>query len=783
MILVLTILIGAWDKLLEPVHAGLDTFTFFWPMYAFLGEELRRGNVPGWNPYQFSGVPFAADPESGWMYVPAMLVFTLLPLGVAIKVYAVAHILIAGAGTYLYGRVIGLVPAGALVSAWAISQGGLFSDRSRCCYTHIQVAAWIPLALLGVELAVRATARLPRVLAWLLTGIAISQMISGWIGQGAMYGVMLVGGYIVFRTLAPSPQPPAPIRTRLFDAARHGIVPLALGVGLAAPGILPRLAYYGDSSLASGYIGTAEWAREVGGWTAGRQVEMLLQPKGWFFVGAVVMALSVLAVMQPLFRRYVAFFLALTVVSFILGLERPTPLHDLLFALVPPFEDMHVHFPERIALVLQFGPAMLAGIGVTAIVQHRDARAVTGALATVAVAAGAMAVTGLDLSAQAWVAVVGVILLLAVLAWATWSGRASAYRIATIGLALALLVELQAGAWSYLRTGAYARVVPAEFTEPNDTATFILGTDTPYPPRVFGYDPFLTYVQHEQITYYRHAFQDPLTVALLVNNRGTLWNISDVQGYNPLQLQGYVDFFTSLNGQPQEYHGSYVLPSGLDSPLLPLLAPDYVVVPLVIPHDRPDLLALVDRYPQVATTDHVRILRYTDAFPRAWVVHDIRAFDGNVATALAQGPVDSRRTALVAGELPPVDAPSGTRTESATITAYSADAMTVDVTSDGDGLLVLSEVYADGWTASVDGRSTDVIAVNGALRGVPVPDGAHTVTLTFTPPGLETGLWIGLATVALAAGEIAVAAILDRRRPAPASGGERRGRRAAGQPA
>ncbi|MDQ3541302.1 MAG: hypothetical protein M3440_11480, partial [Chloroflexota bacterium] len=200
-ILVLTIIIGARDLLIDPVRAGLDTLNFFWPTYAFLGEQLRNGNVPGWNPYQFSGVPFAADAESGWMYVPAMVIFTLMPLAAAIKVYAVAHILIAGCGTYLYGRVIGLIPAGALVAAWAVTQGGLFSDRSRCCYAHIQVATWIPIALLGVELSVRTVRQTPRMLAWLLTGFAISQMLAGWAGQGAMYGLMLVGAYVLFRTV------------------------------------------------------------------------------------------------------------------------------------------------------------------------------------------------------------------------------------------------------------------------------------------------------------------------------------------------------------------------------------------------------------------------------------------------------------------------------------------------------------------------------------------------------------------------------------------------------
>ena len=82
-ILVGTIVVSARDMLFDPMRAGLDTITFFWPMYAYLGDQLKSGSVPGWNPYQFSGVPFLADPESGWWYAPAMLIFGALPFAVA----------------------------------------------------------------------------------------------------------------------------------------------------------------------------------------------------------------------------------------------------------------------------------------------------------------------------------------------------------------------------------------------------------------------------------------------------------------------------------------------------------------------------------------------------------------------------------------------------------------------------------------------------------------------------------------------------------------------------
>jgi len=58
-------LVGQWDLLRTETTLGSDAATQYYPFYYFLGESLRSGEIPAWNPYQFSGTPFAADPLSG----------------------------------------------------------------------------------------------------------------------------------------------------------------------------------------------------------------------------------------------------------------------------------------------------------------------------------------------------------------------------------------------------------------------------------------------------------------------------------------------------------------------------------------------------------------------------------------------------------------------------------------------------------------------------------------------------------------------------------------------
>ena len=111
--------VGSWDLLGTETIVGMDAAAQAYPWYSFLGESLSYGDIPGWNPHQFSGTPFAADPLSGWTYLPAMLLFSLLPLAAAAKSYLFLHLLLAGLFTYALARSLGIKIPGSLLAAVA----------------------------------------------------------------------------------------------------------------------------------------------------------------------------------------------------------------------------------------------------------------------------------------------------------------------------------------------------------------------------------------------------------------------------------------------------------------------------------------------------------------------------------------------------------------------------------------------------------------------------------------------------------------------------------------
>ena len=367
-----------------------DLLAFFLPWYGALGRRLRGGDIPGWNPGLFGGTPFAADPESGWMYLPAMVTTPWLAPDEAFKVIVVIQLLVAGLATYALARMIGMGVVAALVGATVFEFGPFLIHNTHCCTVRAQLATWIPLALLGVELSLRATRWRTAIAAWTLAGFAISQMLSGWLGQGTLNALLLVAAWVAYRAVLSPPagggwlgDGPAggrwriggpTIVGRLVRATLTGGAVLGSGLGLGAAGFLPRLDVNAATNLANGYDGlgqdhaatpynlTTLFSHITGDGSAHRAAAL----------GGVAIVLCLLAPVMAGRRLAVPFFAGLTIVVFTLT-QAWTPLHAL-FYLLPRFEELHLHSPHQVNAVVMIGPAMLSAAAVHAMPRWRGRR-------------------------------------------------------------------------------------------------------------------------------------------------------------------------------------------------------------------------------------------------------------------------------------------------------------------------------------------------------------------------------------------------------------------------
>ncbi|HEV2529989.1 MAG TPA: hypothetical protein VGT61_16205 [Thermomicrobiales bacterium] len=791
------------------VRLGQDTATQFYPWYFNLGERLRDGGIPEWNPHQFSGTPLAADPQSGWMYLPAMLIFTLLPLSVAVVVQIAGHITLAMTGTYWLARRVGLGRVGALVAGTALAGSGVLYGRLPSGPASYQVLTWIPWVLLGAEIAMRAGTWRGRVAGWALASLAVSQALAAWVGQVSYYTLLLLAAWILFRALWGARRPvggtpegvfapvtplsitPRPLprldRPSLVRLIVHGVTMLIIGLGLSAAGLLPRLEFNLVSNAAVG-----EYTTDVGGVIGGSSGDdvlgRLFEPS-IYYPGAAVLALAVIGILVARGRYGMPFWLATALLAIVLTIPVSTPVHWL-FYLLPQFETLHSHWPERVIIIALPPLAIMAGAGAQALV---DGSRVTGhmGLRVAAIVLPPLALAGFAVVGQvSWVAVASVVGVLAIVAirllgpedWRVQlrHPRANDERPMSwlpallIAVVLADLLAMNEALQSQAPFGGFHRRDINSYYAPSDAASFLLDRyETEGPFRFAGYDPAVGTIENGLDVLYRYQFPDPITRELTVNNRATILGLEDTQGYNPLQLAYYVELVEAMNGGPQEYHGAALYPGGIDSPILDLLNARYLIVPATYGADRTDLAAIDQTWTTVYADDRVRVVENPEPLPRGWPVFESRTVaEGEALPLLASGEVDPRQVAIFEQGAGPDDPGredvgwDGTGTVRV-LASEDPDTVRVATTITVPHYVVLSEIAYPAWDATFNGEAVEVLTVDHGLRAVLVP-GAGELSLTYDSVATRIGLAITLGTALLVMIAVVVALRISRRTSAGA---------------
>jgi len=121
----------------------------------------------------------------------------------------------------------------------------------------------------------------------------------------------------------------------------------------------------------------------------------------------------------------------------------------------------------------------------------------------------------------------------------------------------------------------------------------------------------------------------------------------------------------------------------------------------------------------------VKIYEYSEVWPRAFVTCELEAI-----------------SPCEAGQ--------------AELEEYTAEQVTINVDSEKNAWLVLTDAYYPGWEATVDGQRASILPVNGMFRAVAIPAGASNVVFTYRSVPLQRGMIISLLTLVLVTGALAV---------------------------
>jgi Bacterial membrane protein YfhO len=156
--------------------------------------------------------------------------------------------------------------------------------------------------------------------------------------------------------------------------------------------------------------------------------------------------------------------------------------------------------------------------------------------------------------------------------------------------------------------------------------------------------------------------------------------------------------------------------------------------------------------------DDIRIYENADALPRAFAPSKVLLSSGadQSHALMAQPDFNPRGTAVLEGTPSKSEravlADSTAQTGSqVAVNAYSDDRVSLTATMARPGLVVLTDTFYPGWTATVDGKPASIYLTDYAFRGVVVPEGTHEVVFSYSPASFKLGLAVGvLAAMALA---------------------------------
>ena len=187
-----------------------------------------------------------------------------------------------------------------------------------------------------------------------------------------------------------------------------------------------------------------------------------------------------------------------------------------------------------------------------------------------------------------------------------------------------------------------------------------------------------------------------------------------IEAYISPEMQEMMPAIAQANGDMTQVAGDSIYP------VLNMLNMKYVIVPL----QGGQTVPIMNPY----------------AYGNAWFVDRVKYVD-NATEELAQvGKVDLRCEAVADSKFKDILGENAVEDDSAfvTLTAYEPNQLTYEVKSQKGGIVVFSEVYYPGWTASVDGgEPMEMGRVNYILRAMKMDAGKHQVVLTFKPKSLE----------------------------------------------
>jgi hypothetical protein len=247
-------------------------------------------------------------------------------------------------------------------------------------------------------------------------------------------------------------------------------------------------------------------------------------------------------------------------------------------------------------------------------------------------------------------------------------------------------------------------------------------TDSKY---FFPTTSLITYLQNQKPPFRIMATDD----RIFPPNVNEYYGIESVGGYDPVHDGRYEEFIAAMERgkpdiQPPFGFDRIIAPKNIQSPLMLLLNVRYIL--------SFDELKDSAIYKKVFEEGNTKVYEYQKFIPRVYVASDIIYADNKqeVINQLFKSSFYPGSTAVVESPINILTIPLSTN-ESASIRSYTGEYLNIDVRVEVPRLLVINNIYNNGWNVTVNNKPSSLIRVNYLFMGVVLEPGSHLVTLHY----------------------------------------------------
>lgn len=687
-------------------NAMPDVITQIYPWKQISIETWKQGQIPLWNPYAFGGTPHAGNYQSA-VFSPVNILFMILPFIDAWSIMILLQPLLAGMGMYLFLRSLDRSKFAALMGAIGFMFCGFITTWM--AYGTLGYAAgtlpWIFCSIAGNFKKSSFISRITLPLCIALSFLSGHFQISFYVCIASILFILFEG-----------------LQKRNYGEIGRSLLGIGVGIGLAAPQLLLTYRAYAASTRAESFLRS-----EVIPW---QYIITLFSPdfygnpvtrNDWFghyaewagFIGVVPLLLAGFSLSQRI-RGYKRFF-GLLVLAVLLFAYR-TPVSDSLFALKIPV--LSTSAASRIIALCSFALAVLSAFGFDDVATYWKSK-------------NRKPIMRFVLGALLCLGMIWVIIFLFKPFPIDKLIIAKRNLLLPSAIAVIALGCLLIGFWKkrlFRLLAIVCFVVLALFDSYRFASKWM-----PFEPREFMYP------ETKSIAYLQEHVGIERVFGNIGNEVAGIFSIPLIEGYDAMYQARFGEFVNASSNGIVVSAGRSVVQfdkSGrFKDETFQLLGVRYIY------HRKSDghnVWAFpVWQYPEGEMVkrfedEHYEVYEYTSAFPRAFLAssYEVRRDPQEIIDTLFRNDFDRRNT-LVLEKEPSIKSQPGEG--AATIDLYTPNKVRIRTISAVPKLLFLSDVYDDGWEATIDGIKTEVYRADYDFRAIAVPAGIHTVEYRYHP--------------------------------------------------